>query len=74
MNPGGPTRRRRLNSVDDSRSNDTDKTNAPVSKARVNFNLGDAESKPKARSASKSPLRPALKVTNKAPANKAPSN
>lgn len=75
VNPGGPARRRRLNSVDDSRSNDTDnKTNVSVSKARVNFNLGDAESKPKARSASKSPLRPALKPTSKSTATKAPSN
>lgn len=64
--PAGPARRRRLNSYDDSQSNDVENKNNPVvSKARVNFKLGDADSKPKARSASKSPLRPALKSANK---------
>ncbi|KAK3912719.1 La-related protein 1 [Frankliniella fusca] len=64
--PGGPVRRRRLNSFDDSQSNDVEnKSNAAASKARVNFKLGEADAKPKARSASKSPLRPALKSANK---------
>ena len=65
-NPGGPTQRRRLNSVHDSRSSENDsKNNLSGSKARVNFNLGDGDSKPKARSESKSPLRSALKSVSK---------
>ena len=70
VNPGGPTRRRRLNSVGDSHSSDKDnKSNASGNKARVNFNLGDADSKPKARSTSKSPLRSALKSGSKSTSN-----
>lgn len=66
VNPGNAPRRRRLNSTDDGRSSDTEgKSNQSASKVRVNFNLSDAESKPKARSASKSPLRPVLKSGNK---------
>lgn len=64
----GPIRRKRLNSADDGRPSESDGR----TKARVNFNLGDADAaaaKPKARSASKSPLRPALKVPSKGPSN-----
>jgi len=75
VNPGGPAQRRRLNSVHDSHSNDRDNKSAlSGAKARVNFNLGDGDSTQKSRSASKSPLRSALKSVSKSNSSKTTSN